>query len=1091
MAKDYDFGITIIHDPNASATAGKSQAHEIAFDLVAIHGLNGDPFRTWTHPETAVMWLRDLLPEAIPNIRIMTFGYNPRFKNFTDKSGDLCLATAKALVMGCTEARERVQESVCGILFLGKMFRSSFTPGVSDQHSGTPHKASSPAAMGKVLANIVFAFSPIRAPLALIRTFKEESELLLEITEDFLQRRERIHLVSFYELESTSIGPFLRKLIVEQRSAIFNVPLETTVPQFADHKNIARFSSSEDRSFLPVLSQLKEFARVVCSDRASRTRSFTATDQNKGRSLGYSVRHADSQTEPSIPFDVDIQPCSSLRGREDIFDMLSRYFRTDQTQAPTRRTFGICGLGGVGKTQIALHYALQNLSKYKSGVAFINATSPASLSAHFDRLNDLLRLGDSRDKIGAVRSWLSRPENSSWLLVFDNANDLNTAPLHKYFPAVNWGHIIITSRDQAVIGSIADDGHVLNHLGENDAVQLLLQKSGIQHPTEDALEDAKKVAGLLGYLPLALVQAGAFVRSRHRSLGEYRKLYMTRRDDLLNFAPRLGTGKAVLATWETNFKQVELESSGAACLLYLFSFLQPFSIPEVLLQRGSCPQKRWSEDGEITEISAENEGVETELVKVIQDVFEFDTAVEKLLSFSLISCKRESGGLRSFSIHPLVQHCAARRLSPSDVRKWRWQALLLVCHAFPRSRYLDPLNGEVGRTLLPHLSRVISEYDAMCLEHGDQVSFRFELASTLLAASRFSNAKWKFEAIDRTKKLLEGNYDPFLNAWLAYRESSVRRMSGDQEESENVLHRFPRDTAAPKGEELEPSRRYNAQRGELIISFAENLIREGKFAEAKTQLLQWEPLGIPPSSLEKITSRARDITLGKILRFRGLFTEAHTLLDRILQGCLLEDYFEGTGWYRVLLSEVADLLCELNQPDEAEKLLLHELNPMRERGTQNIATGRRLQLSLAETYLQRNMFAEAEELLLELQRAFSLSGEPGYNVKFNNFRVWSSLARNSHKQLEWERALPRWREALSALGALGLDGSFNAGIVRCSIAHALLMTACETESASMLQEAKTNMATDDRVYWIPMFNSNWHEYIIKTIEEHEEKEQDV
>lgn len=53
------------------------------YSLVAIHGLNGDPINTWTHTETEVMWLRDLLSAAIPDIRIMTFGYNARFKNFT------------------------------------------------------------------------------------------------------------------------------------------------------------------------------------------------------------------------------------------------------------------------------------------------------------------------------------------------------------------------------------------------------------------------------------------------------------------------------------------------------------------------------------------------------------------------------------------------------------------------------------------------------------------------------------------------------------------------------------------------------------------------------------------------------------------------------------------------------------------------------------------------------------------------------------------------------------------------------------------------------------------------------------------------
>ncbi|KAH2164661.1 hypothetical protein KXW37_007637 [Aspergillus fumigatus] len=191
-------------------------------------------------------------------------------------------------------------------------------------------------------------------------------------------------------------------------------------------------------------------------------------------------------------------------------------------------------------------------------------------------------------------------------------------------------------------------------------------------------------------------------------------------------------------------------------------------------------------------------------------------------------------------------------------------------------------------------------------------------------------------------------------------------MSGKLKESESALHRFLHDAAAPQERELELSKRYNAQRGELIISFAENLIRQQKLVEAKAELTEWQPLDDVPSSLEKITSRARDITLGKILRLQGLFHEALTLLDGILQSCLLDEYFEGTGWYRVLLSEVADLRCELGQPLEAEKLLLHELTPMREKGTQDIATGRRLRISLAETYLERNMFAQAEELLLEL-----------------------------------------------------------------------------------------------------------------------------
>ncbi|KMP09094.1 hypothetical protein CIRG_08775 [Coccidioides immitis RMSCC 2394] len=243
----------------------------------------------------------------------------------------------------------------------------------------------------------------------------------------------------------------------------------------------------------------------------------------------------------------------------------------------------------------------------------------------------------------------------------------------------------------------------------------------------------------------------------------------------------------------------------------------------------------------------------------------------------------------------------------------------------------------------------------MALEDAEPISFRHELAACLLAASRFSNAKWKVEAISRTKKLLEGDDDPFLNAWLAYRESSVMRMSGMTEESERVLHTFLRVKATPLAEKSELTQRFNAKRGDLIISLSENLVRQGKLAEAKAELIEWEQLSTEISTLEKLTSRARNMTLGKILRLQGKFKEALEQLDSVLQSGLLNDYFKGTGWYRVLLSEVAGLHCELGQPVEAEKLLLQELASMREKGTQNIATGRRLQMSLAETFLQRNI----------------------------------------------------------------------------------------------------------------------------------------
>lgn len=341
--------------------------------------------------------------------------------------------------------------------------------------------------------------------------------------------------------------------------------------------------------------------------------------------------------------------------------------------------------------------------------------------------------------------------------------------------------------------------------------------------------------------------------------------------------------------------------------------------------------------------------------------------------------------------------------------------------------------------------------------------------------------KWKVEAI--TKKLLGDSVDPYLSAWLAYRDSSIMRMSGKLQESESALHRFLQYAAMASPEELERTPRFNAQRGDLVVSFSENLVRRGKLAEAKAELMEWKPLGTECSTLEKITTRARDITLGKVLRYQGLFSDTLNLLEGVLRDSFFDDYFEGTGWYRVLLSGMSNLYCEMGQPCDAERLFLQELNTMRERGTQEIATGRRLRMSLADSYLQRDMYTEAEGLLKDLQLATMSSGGPEYTADVNIFRISVSLARVSHKRCCWEEALVRWRHALSTLDRLKLSGGFNAGIVRCSIAHALFMKGQRLESANVLEEARKNLASEPRTFWIPLFNSEWHDFITDALEQ--------
>jgi hypothetical protein len=310
--------------------------------------------------------------------------------------------------------------------------------------------------------------------------------------------------------------------------------------------------------------------------------------------------------------------------------------------------------------------------------------------ADFNKVFDLLKLENSPNKVAAVKSWLANGNNTDWLLIFDNADDLAAICLSDYFPATSWGHIVITSRDQATIGLVSSDGLSLEPPNIEDAVAMLLHKSNIKAASPEMMNDAEAIVEALGCLPLALDQAGSYILTRKKTLADYRRLYLTRQQDLLGFHPRLSDyDKSVLTAWELNFAQVEKELPEAARLLMLFCFMDAVAITDNMLLRGCTKQNRWNNQGEIEEVSAEVEGVDPYIIRVITDEVFYDNAVEKLMTFSLIMRNNDYNEIRSVSLHPLVQSTASLRLSQAERNKWRSQAMLLVCHSFPRNQYIE------------------------------------------------------------------------------------------------------------------------------------------------------------------------------------------------------------------------------------------------------------------------------------------------------------------------------------------------------------------------------------------------------------------
>jgi hypothetical protein len=141
-----------------------------------------------------------------------------------------------------------------------------------------------------------------------------------------------------------------------------------------------------------------------------------------------------------------------------------------------RKVLVLGGMGGIGKTQMAIHYARQHRLSYSS-VFWINATTESALRTSLRRLAPQMLPSETVDQLDdnqlwvQISLWLSELENSRWLLIFDNYDDPNQCQIEQYYPFVTHGSIIITTRQpdrvngyQIKVQSMANDEDSLNIL---------------------------------------------------------------------------------------------------------------------------------------------------------------------------------------------------------------------------------------------------------------------------------------------------------------------------------------------------------------------------------------------------------------------------------------------------------------------------------------------------------------------------------------------------------------------------------------------------------------------------------------------------
>ncbi|MCJ1429383.1 hypothetical protein MMC29_007297, partial [Sticta canariensis] len=471
------FGFTQLYAPQTGVP--------ISADIIAITGLDGHAYGSWRGKgNLGRMWLRDFLSKDLPRCRTMIYGYNSKLSShgvdtIMDYGRDLIEEMKK--IRSTKDSRQRplffIAHSFGGIILAHCLIKAVQTneddhPTIASLHRATygilffatPHKGLLISDMQKMLAG-----EEKHPRNALLEQISLKSDLLISQLADFKNLIRDRKIVSFYETEQTRqlvldsenrqwqrTGEFVTA--VDTDSALLQLPdyMEHKIPLPADHSMIVKFDSKSASGYRSALDRLRRFEKDAPREVAARFSTLIPSP-------------AQDRLKPSstVPFPKD----DMFVGREDIIANIHKRHEQAASQNNVHSRVALVGLGGVGKSQIAIEYSYQIREQFpQTWIFWVHASNRARFEESYRMIADRIKLPQrhepAADILQLVRNWLCDEENGRWMMILDNADDSNlffdrfnaelksdigglvgeSIPLSTFLPQTPNGSILVTSR---------------------------------------------------------------------------------------------------------------------------------------------------------------------------------------------------------------------------------------------------------------------------------------------------------------------------------------------------------------------------------------------------------------------------------------------------------------------------------------------------------------------------------------------------------------------------------------------------------------------------------------------------------------------